>query len=69
MDENKVIDVNADDVKRANKNGNKRQQLRRKRSAHRKLLASVHFDSGKILSIFAYSNILIVLRHIFFIFA
>ena len=63
MDENKVIDINADDVKNANKNENKGQQLRRKRSAD-------NSESGKILS-FANSNILIpgFVRHIFFIFA
>ena len=51
MDENKVIDVNVDDVKSANKNENKGQQLRRKRSAD-------NSESGKILS-FEYSNMLI----------
>ena len=60
MDENKVIDINADDVKTANKNENKGQQLRRKRSAD-------NSESGKIISS-AYSNILIPgLRHIFFL--
>ena len=65
MDENKVIDVNADDVKNANKKDNKGQQLRRKRSAD-------NSESGKILSL-AYFDILIPRRcsimSIFFIFA